>query len=512
MYIVSIFVPKEVFENNIIKFKDNPSGWNYNITSGYGYGVSYGSDGKQTPAFFPPNDEKSIILSKSIQLFKLRYNPIDSSPYVDFNHKITHPHGLHFNDNLNAYIRINELGDPVEEIKIIFSEEGNLVTFQDELLNFHCRIGDYVHLRLFDFLKKVDAKNTELFDDTPNHWNQKDLVAKTGSDIGYTWLRGFQIIPNTMSDDEFWAIMNDEKPRKYCKFLVDDFKHGKLRECSSKPDCIGNYFVASDLPFGTSPAFFNKEVLKKYKDNPEKYTLNHWDIVCRDSWSLRYSINDSDQVVVFLIDLSYLPFKEQLNWKQYNEKPITGLSDITFKRAFLGEFVDDKDPLVDLQNELENDIIIDSIVIWKAPKRSEIDEITYLTANIQKEWQSDIQIIHKVIVESFSVKAIKSLMIKNGISPPEDKEYKSLKLLEYYFSKHKTSDDKIKEIMMPFFEINGIRSKLSTHRQGKEAEKILKHIKKEFGSFINHQKHMVIRLLDSIRLLRNEIDKIKELN
>ena len=58
------------------------------------------------------------------------------------------------------------------------------------------------------------------------------------------------------------------------------------------------------------PRFFRAEVLSKYKNDPDKYTINeeHRSISCRGSWDLRsYGISEAGQVYAYICDLMLLP-------------------------------------------------------------------------------------------------------------------------------------------------------------------------------------------------------------
>lgn len=512
VFIASVLVPSDNINAHINELLKNPGCWNFDVTRGYGYGYSYADNQAVNPSLYPPfDDERPKILSNAIPIFFLRNNPLmkKNSAYIELNHQISQPHDLHYIDHLKSFIRLNELGDLDEIVKVIICDKGDLITFKDEVINFHCHLGQYTLLRLFDFTRHWENNGIELFSDNAEYWNNKSLMGRTGEEIGFCYLRGFQIIPNRMSENEFYNILLDKKRREYCFFLIHDWRNKRLVEWSSDPHKLGNYFVKSDLPFDISPAFFNREVLKRYKDDPDKYEIAHSTIGCRGSWVLRYSINDADQVCVYIKDLSYLPYKEQLHWKSYNENPKTGLSEIAIRRHFYGEWIDDKDPLLDLKKELTKDIVIDAETIWKSPDQSEIDKIFYLTADIQKEWEIDILIIRSVVIESFNEKAIRSLLKKKKMDLTGKADWRSLKLLEYYLTESNFNNIAIQQVMDPFFEINRIRSKISSHRTGKEAEVIIKNIKIKHGSFIEHQMAMIRQLLVSFRLLR-QIPQIED--
>lgn len=88
---------------------------------------------------------------------------------------------------------------------------------------------------------------------------------------------------------------NDEK--EYVDLIINDFKHNKICTHSCDPNELDSYFEDTGKPFATSPAFFNAEVLRKYKSDSEKFTVKSRSIECRGAWYLRsYDINDAGQV------------------------------------------------------------------------------------------------------------------------------------------------------------------------------------------------------------------------
>jgi hypothetical protein len=113
---------------------------------------------------------------------------------------------------------------------------------------------------------------------------------------------------------------------------------------------MASYFEASPLPFQISPVFFNAAVLEKYKADPEKYSLEHRSISCRNAWHLQsYDVNDAGQVHTYICYLGDLPHSEQLYWKSFNEEPKSPISRRAFTTDFEGEWYKAPDPLRDLQ-------------------------------------------------------------------------------------------------------------------------------------------------------------------
>jgi len=89
-----------------------------------------------------------------------------------------------------------------------------------------------------------------------------------------------------------------------------------------------------------TPIFFTREVLLKYQNNPDKYTISDGFMQCAGLWSLRMDNDRSDYVVVLLGDLGRLPYSEQTYWRSFNVAPDGTLSDTAFTRGVLGQFAD----------------------------------------------------------------------------------------------------------------------------------------------------------------------------
>ena len=85
--------------------------------------------------------------------------------------------------------------------------------------------------------------------------------------------------------------------------------------------------------------YFKKEVLNKYYNEPTKYKVNGWSVQS-SFFSLKIDNNIDDYVPVFLIELGYLPHKEQLHWKQYNIPPQKGISNTYYKTMIEGSWAE----------------------------------------------------------------------------------------------------------------------------------------------------------------------------
>jgi hypothetical protein len=107
------------------------------------------------------------------------------------------------------------------------------------------------------------------------------------------------------------------------------------------------------IPEFLIPVFFTRDVLGKYQNNPDKYTISDGFMACAGLWSLRLDNDRSDYVVVLLGDLGRLPHSEQLYWRSFNVPPDGTLSDTAFTRGVLGWFSDSTIPDLVFKREFE---------------------------------------------------------------------------------------------------------------------------------------------------------------
>ena len=150
------------------------------------------------------------------------------------------------------------------------------------------------------------------------------------------WLLGKKLIAG--AKDFKPTIWEAKEENKFEEFIIDIDEDGKEIFCSCNVD-----YQAS--PGFLTPIFFKREVLKKYYDSPDKYSVEDGRVKCDSFWGLRILNNHSDHVIVWLGDLKSLPYKEQNHWKAFNLTPSTRkISHADFARNINGEFTDPEHP------------------------------------------------------------------------------------------------------------------------------------------------------------------------
>lgn len=456
-------------------------GWNSGIVSySYSYGYSY-SKGKPKKAIFKAMSDsigaKTLVNSTPVIFYRFNMDYKGKS-FIELNQKIEHLLDIYWLEEKEAYCKIDDNGD-FEEVFTVEKDKKNqfiLCTIKQKDLNFYLFLTNSTLVRVFDLDKIHDSwdfnvnykRITNSYRDpkTEIFLNRTKESDEHGKPIR-AWIRGFQIIRNKEKLSKMRKVLEGKEDREYASFIINDFKNKKIVEWSSNPKQLGSYFVKNDLPFGTSPAFFNSQIILKYKQDYEKYSFAYRQINCRGAWSISYDINEEGQVHAYIIDLSRLPYEEQLYWKSYNEKPKAGISSRAFDSDFLAKWDFDYDPLFSLKEILKKFPEInykgESIKIWELPELPNpnlIDNLCYVDTNSKKEWEDQVLNLAKIVVDGLNKRNIDKISKELNC---HDENLGSVKLLSNILKSIKISSDEIKMIIDPLKLIWDLRSNIVAH-------------------------------------------------
>jgi hypothetical protein len=447
----------------------------------------------------PLSNSGSKALSMGEQIvFGRSFEAINNNQsYFELNQKIAHVLGIHFVSERNAWCKLDNHGDIVDVFKIIniddFSRNktGSIICVKKDELVEYLTIEKYSLIRMFDFSRYksgdfsswgTDHKSIDVGDSKSIYGSLK-ISPGAGS-----YSRGFQLIELRIPEEH---IVNrvcgnsiDTEAKKYCTYIAHDWKNKAISEISCDPSCLSNYFTESQLPFEITPAFFRPEVLLKYKSDRAKYRLENRSISCRGTWYLKsFDINSAEQVHVYLIDLSKLPYEEQLHWKQYNEIPKAPLSARAIKTDFEGQFDEEYDPLPSLKYKLEK-LSSANVGWWILRDKGASDKVHYPFTNSKDEWAEEILNLDQILVEGFEYKWLRKKAKELGCNP--DDNLRALKLLEQILIASGFENEHAKKIMTPFHVVHNLRSILKGHTSGTEAESERKKALSIYGSYRKH--------------------------
>ena len=274
----------------------------------------------------------TIIENGEPLIFKRNFSHVkDYQPKFEISQKLVHSLDLYCNEENNSYYTRDSQGRKKKIITIYDNKETDyyknlsVVTIRKSALEKYMSLSEMSLVTRFNFLRKrfpdiiLDEIQSNTYKYTDLYYTNEIKSGQASYTYGYLVnhpnITKVDLI-NKMKEDE------DNGNKKYQSFIIKDRKSGQIIESSCDPKCTANYFTESDLPFESSPAFFNPDVLLRYQKDSERYTINNRSIFCSGVWYLQlYDINEEGQVFTYLKYLADLPYKEQLHWKKYNEEP-----------------------------------------------------------------------------------------------------------------------------------------------------------------------------------------------
>ena len=415
--------------------------------------------------------------------------------YYEVMQEYSHLTEIHWRPEQHAYCRFDENGDYDHIVSITSREqEGgvSLVSFKREPLERYLAASNSKLIRMFDFTLFGRGKFTGWSDGPENILKKSNaLFYRQKIDAGKAaYTQGVQIVPLSRPKADIFSSLkaswSGKKERDYVEFVALDWRNNRISKISTDPAATTSYFEAhkNNLPYQISPAFFRPDVLLKYKDDRDKYTIEerYRTIRCRNAWALqRYDVNEAGQVHVYIKDLRHLPFQEQQYWASYNEQPKTGISKRAMEHDIEGEWTSIEDPLDEILSITER--WADSgMRWWHLREESLFKRVNTPRTSSRDEWAQAFMDLSKLIVEGFQVKAIRDELTKMKID--FDKEERSLALLEKLLIAHKriASGQRLDGLRT----VQNIRNKVIAHSGSSEAAELANAALRDHESFSAH--------------------------
>lgn len=289
-----------------------------------------------------------------------------------------------------------------------------------------------------------------------------------------------------------------ESQRKYIDYIIGIDENGENIEYTSNPDKLADYFGKnSDAPHYLTPVTFKSEVLDKYIKRSE-YKVTDGRISCGYLWGIKIDNDHKGYISAYLGDLgTYLPESEQLHWKYYNIVCAESLSKTAFCRDFLNCPVESA--IIDLKFKRDYKLLQQK---WYAKygweffkKLTEEDKHNFDNIHVpyvesQSEFDNLVQYLVKSIIDSINEECLSVIESTND----KGEKIRGITKLEEWFSENKYQDYE-KHIQF-LRNVQALRSSCSSHRKGKNYEKISK--KFEMGE------HSLIDTFESILYLADE--------
>ena len=139
---------------------------------------------------------------------------------------------------------------------------------------------------------------------------------------------------------------DEADPSDYPEFIIGEDEYGKPVKYTCDPDRLANYFGKnSDAPHYLTPVFFKREVLQKYYDDSELYTVSDGYLSCSHLWGVKIDNEFFNIISAFLGDIGRdIPSEHWTHWLSHNVPPTQRMSDVGVRRAFFGQFAESENP------------------------------------------------------------------------------------------------------------------------------------------------------------------------
>jgi hypothetical protein len=163
----------------------------------------------------------------------------------------------------------------------------------------------------------------------------------TIGELPFTRYLGTRVIPPLpLERAGIWPFEGSDD--HFPDFIIEIDENGDEIHCSCNHEALANNFGANpEAPHYLTPVHFRREVLQKYYENPELYTVSDGYLECGSLWRLQIDNSAEDSVVVFLGDLGRdLPKQERDYWRSFNIPPESPVSQTLVRRAFLNQFAE----------------------------------------------------------------------------------------------------------------------------------------------------------------------------
>ena len=382
----------------------------------------------------------------------------------------------------NTYIKIDDAGNQEtiavvkpDEVQIRLKEIRQFLAIKEMYLSLLFEFNEYSEYSLEELgiseFEQWDFKRKGFMCWTYDRW---DIPVQNFQSISR--LRGRKLIePLPKSKSGFGDFA--EEP-KYVEFIVDVDYNGDEVYHACDPYKLKRVSGENpDAPWDFTPVHFRKQVLDKYYNEPNKYTVKDSRVEC-GMWGMKIDNHDSDKVCVMLHDLGSLPYTEQLHWKSHNIPPEGGVSETFYRRMVKGEWANSNQPDIlfkqsyeQLQKACDEYLGRQLLKPLGSGDEHRLKRLRVPVNDEQSHFDDLVQDLQTILIESIDLKGLKRLLPEAERTNLKGK--RSIEVLEGVLSFHSVEDADCRVSFLK--KLQALRSEGSGHRKGSGYKKIAGH-------------------------------------
>jgi hypothetical protein len=235
--------------------------------------------------------------------------------------------------------------------------------------------------------------------------------------------------------------------------------------------------VTHDTAEFLSPVFFRPEVLSRYRDNPDHFSVTDNSVAAQGHWQLDISQTRTGLIQAWLGDVARLPESVQAHWVQYSTAADDGVPEWRLKRD-LCESPDDAfadaegDEVTELRAALtaanQAALTAFGVALYQDASPEDQGRIDALHRPLNESYaafQSELQVLALLCVEHLNPAFLKA------VNAP-DEENGTLNRLASWLARHTGNERRVvADALGGLYTVQGLRSSVVAHRTGTRGRK-----------------------------------------
>lgn len=458
--------------------------------------------------------------------------------YLELSEEFRLYHNLYFDVTKNQFIFLSKSGE--EDVVASVEKEGDNSRVQIKtrylrdflaaksvvLVRFHNRrrfLSKDLTRKLGKDIIRINKKKANFCFDIVLNPNPEFILDKQETLSSFF---GKEILPPLSKPlhEDYRSLTGNDEEERYADFIIGSDEEGSPIEHTCNPEVLSNFFGANpDAPNYLTPVFFRPDVLKKYYEQPSKYSVEDTHLRCCDLWGMRYGRNSAGFVHAWLGDLGRdIPYNEQLHWKQFNVLPEGGLGKATIERELFAEFADPDEMTHIFKFNLDNFSEVwgqkfgwDLFLALRKDDEHYIKSLHVPLSEEPLEFDQQILALAKILPDSINTPEIKQVIqmkdedVKKLIDFQTEADIPPIfwvkAMLIYFFKMDKAKADKM---VQPLKNIQSLRSSSAAHRRGEIYDEIAEKLRLDTVSRILFFKNLLQDIAEILKQLRTLVENI----
>ena len=435
------------------------------------------------------NGIEPLIINRNFTESQTNYKKREA--YSEISEEFRLFHNLYHDKEKDEYIKIDDEGNErrvavIEPdcIKIRLKEIRQFLAIKEMYLSIQFRYYEFSKYSLGALGASEDKikKQRETTTDGEICWEHSYYTEIHESEQAFSVLEGKRLIEPLPKSKSGFPGFAEEPKKKHVKFIIRVDEDGEEIHHTCDPTKLNRYGNNPAAPSDLTPVHFNKEVLEKYYRKPSMYSIEDSRVSC-PWWAMKIDNHHDDKVVVWLRELCFLPYKEQLHWQSHNIPPEGGVSLTFWRRNFKGEWISSDQPehlfkqrYDYLQKESEKYLGWQLVRPLDPLDKHHFKGLRVPSTDEQRDFDALVLSLTKILIDSLNQKELKkliSLKQEENLSPDQQEMLKgSIGCLEIALSCCGVEDaaDHIAFLR----KLQQLRSTGSAHRKGSNYQKIAK--------------------------------------